>query len=464
MISTLFITITNQIKIDNISEDFLETIKQKLTLSNPKWEENNKTGRWNGNTERLLEFYDIKENGSVLIPRGYARQFILLCKDLKISYKLTDNRRLCTKRQFKFYGTLKSFQQKAVNAMLVKDFGTLCAPTGSGKTIMALYMIAKRSQPVLIVVHTKELAFQWIAQINKFLKIPAKEIGLIGGGKLDFDKTITVGLVQSIYKHASMIFCKVGYLIVDECHRTPSRTFTEAVSAFDTKYLLGLSATLFRRDKLSKLIFWYLGDMHHKVEKINLIEKGEILSGEIIFRETSFKPFFDPAVYYSKMMSELTADDERNYMIVSDIVEEFNDTDGIILVLSDRKKHCETIQSFLKYKHDISSEILTGDLSVVLRQKIIKDLNCGKIKILIATGQLIGEGFDCKEFSTLFLVTPIRFSGRLLQYIGRVLRPSKGKKKAKIFDYVDVHVSVLNSAADHRKKIYETNYFTNSKK
>ncbi len=454
----------NQIKINNISEDLLEIIKQKLTLPNPKWEENNKLGRWNGRTEQLLKFYDIKQNGSVLIPRGYARQFLLLCKNFKIPYELIDKRRLCEEVPFRFCGTLKSFQQKAVNAMLVKDFGALCAPTGSGKTIMALYMIAMRRQPALIIVHTKELAFQWISQINKFLKIPKNEIGLIGGGKLVFDKTITVGLVQSIYKHASMISSKIGYLIVDECHRTPSRTFTEAVSAFDTKYLLGLSATLFRRDRLSDLIFWYLGDMHYKVEKSSLIEKGEILSGEIIFKETSFKPFFDPAVYYSKMMSELTADDERNQLIVSDIVEEFSSTKGIILVLSDRKKHCETIQSFLKYKHNISSEILTGDLSAVLRQKIIKELNCGRVKILIATGQLIGEGFDCKEFSTLFLVTPIRFSGRLMQYVGRVLRPSQGKKKAKIFDYIDVCVGVLNSAASHRKKIYEANYFTNSKK
>ncbi len=108
----------------------------------------------------------------------------------------------------------------------------------------------------------------------------------------------------------------------------------------------------------------------------------------------------------------------------------------------------------MRYRYKISAELLTGDLKGSERQAVIDRLNQGKSQVLLATGQLIGEGFDRKDLSPLFLVTPIKFSGRVLQYLGRVLRPAPGKKKAKVYDYVDVNVHVLKAAAKARQKIY----------
>jgi len=338
--------------------------------------------------------------------------------------------------------------------MLSKEFGTLSSPTGSGKTVMALYIISKRGQPALIVVHTRELAVQWIERIETFLKIPASEVGYIGGGKNKIGEKITVALVQSLYKCAAEVSQHIGNLVVDECHRIPSRTFAEAVTEFDSKYMLGLSATPYRRDKLSKLIFWHLGDVHHQVDKNHLIRTGDVLPVSVITRETDFKPYFDPVNQYSKMLLELTLNDKRNRLIAADVAKETQKERGICLVLSDRKKHCETLQSLLKYKYKISSEMLTGSLSAGHREKVLDRLNKGKVKVLIATGQLIGEGFDCRNLSTLFLATPIRFSGRVVQYLGRILRPAPGKEKARLFDYVDIHVDTLKNAARARQKAY----------
>jgi superfamily II DNA or RNA helicase len=86
---------------------------------------------------------------------------------------------------------------------------------------------------------------------------------------------------------------------------------------------------------------------------------------------------------------------------------------------------------------------------------VVEALSAGAVKVLVATGQLIGEGFDCRELSTLFLATPIRFNGRLLQYLGRVLRPAPGKEHARVFDYVDMEVGVLKHAARARARIYQ---------
>ena len=241
----------------------------------------------------------------------------------------------------------------------------------------------------------------------------------------------------------------------DECHRCPSRTFTEAVTAFDSKYMLGLSATPWRRDKLSRLIYWHLGDVVHEVKKEDLLQTGDILPAEVVVRETNFRTWLDPSEEYSTMLTELTRDPERNGLIASDIAAEAKNGGGICLVLSDRKTHCETLRALLELCN-VPCEVLTGDVANDERQAIIDRLNQGKIKVLIATGQLIGEGFDCKGLSTLFLTTPIRFDGRVIQYLGRVLRPAPGKDKAKIYDYQDVHIPVLVASARARERVFES--------
>jgi superfamily II DNA or RNA helicase len=218
--------------------------------------------------------------------------------------------------------------------------------------------------------------------------------------------------------------------------------------------MLGLSATPWRRDKLSKLIFWYLGDLHHEVKQAGLVEKGYVLEADIVVRETEFKPFHDPVSEYSKMLSELTADDGRNRLIAADVADAVRQGEGVCLVLTDRKLHAETLNAILRYKYHLSSDLLTGDLAMSQRREVVDRLNRGEIEVLVATGQLIGEGFDCSNLSTLFLATPIRFSGRVLQYLGRVLRPAPGKTRARVYDYVDVNVDVLTAAARSRQSVY----------
>lgn len=354
---------------------------------------------------------------------------------------------------FNFRGELRDYQQQALDDILKRDFGTVSAPTGSGKTVIALAAIAARMQPALIVVHTRELAEQWIDRIETFLGVPAGEVGVVGNGRRVIGERVTVALVQSLYKVADQVAPHVGHLILDECHRAPSRTFTEAATAFDCRYMLGLSATPWRRDGLSRLIFWHLGDVVHKIDKTPLIESGSILQAEVIVRETDFRPTVDPSEQYSTMLSELTQDPARNRLIVTDVVEESRNGGGVCLVLSDRKAHCEALRDLLASR-GVSAHLLTGALKAKDRQTVVHDLAEGKVKVLVATGQLIGEGFDCRGLSTLFLACPIRFSGRLLQYLGRVLRPAPGKDKARVYDYVDP-VGVLRNAARARRRVYE---------
>ncbi len=451
----MIITIKNHLQLTDIPSQLRDLLVARLQFPNPKYLENRRMGRWNRGVPRQLRYYHRLRGGELIIPRGYIRHLIDLCRRQAIQYTIEDQRRTLPEVGFRFNGTLQPFQQRAVDEMQRKEFGTLCSPTGSGKTVMALYLAALRQQPTLVVVHTKDLAQQWIDRIGVFLDLSDDQIGYIGGGKKRTGEKITVALVQSLYKCADEVALKIGHLLVDECHRTPSRTFTEAVAEFDARFMLGLSATPYRRDQLSRLIFWHLGDVHHRVEKALLVESGDVLPAEVIFRETDFRPYYDAVQEYSKMLSELTASDERNRLIASDVAGEVESHSGVCLVLSDRKKHCETLHALLTYRHRIAAELLTGDLNVQQRQEVVQRIRQGDARVLIATGQLIGEGFDCRDLTTLFLATPVRFSGRVIQYLGRILRPAPGKELARVFDYIDIHVEPLVKAANARKRVYK---------
>ena len=453
--ATVQIKLTNRLYLRSAPEDLIESLIDTLTLPNPKWIENERMGRWNRRTPKELRYYRKIRGGGLRIPRGYVGQLIRRLRREAIAYELIDERRERPPVDWPFNGRLRPFQEAAVRDLARKEFGTLSAPTGSGKTVMGLKLMAMRRQPTLIVVHTKDLAHQWVERIEQFLGVPSDEIGWIGGGKRQPGERITVALVQSLYKCAAEIAPTIGHLVVDECHRTPSRTFTDAVTAFDARYMLGLSATPWRRDKLSKLIFWHLGDVQHEIKPEGLVASGDVLKAEVILRETEFRPYFDPVSAYSRMLSELAADKARNIQIVDDVAAASRETAGVCLVLSDRKAHCENLRALLKLRHGITADVLTGDLPASRRRALAGAMQNGEVPVVIATGQLIGEGFDCPRLETLFLVTPIRFSGRLLQYLGRVLRPAPGKERARVFDYVDVHVDTLLKAARARQRVYQ---------
>ena len=193
----LIITIKENLRLKNVPPQLMQMLVEKLQFLNPKWLENERMGRWNRGTPRVLKFYDKVGAAGLWIPRGYIRHLINMCRRQDVPFRIDDQRRKVKPVNFTFNGRLKHFQKTAVDQMLAKDFGTLSSATGSGKTVMALYIIARRKQPALVIVHTKDLAAQWVERIEAFLGIAQEAVGFIGGGKKTIGDKITVALVQS---------------------------------------------------------------------------------------------------------------------------------------------------------------------------------------------------------------------------------------------------------------------------
>lgn len=424
----------------------LAAIKDRLTLENPKYRDARKYGRWIGKQLKPRLYFFSEDREGLTFPRGFARQALLLChRHGEREVVIDDRRQLAPPLELEFKGNLRPYQEEALAAVLSRDFGVLEAGTGSGKTVIACAVFAARRQPTLVLVHTKELLHQWAARIREFL---ACDPGLLGDGRHEI-KPLTVAIVNSARSHLAELSGRFGQLCVDECHRVPATLFTEVVTSFDCRHLLGLSATAFRRDGLTELINFYLGESVHRIATDALQRSGAILKAELIQRPTAFRYVYRGN--YQALIQALTADPARNRLIAVDIARQAgqeNDTGrGTILVVSDRVQHCETLAALLA-ELGVGSRILTGATPTDQRAALVAALGRGEIPVLISTVQLIGEGFDCPGLDSLFLTTPIKFSGRLLQVVGRILRPAAGKTP-RVYDYVDP-VGVLTHSARAR--------------
>jgi len=442
------LTVSSDCLIGGIDLALEKALKSRLTIDNPQYIAAKKFGRWVGKKIKpQLKYYD-PVPGGLRFPRGFANQAVLLCREMTgQSPTIIDRRRILPEIDFQFNGALRPYQQEAVTIAGKKSFGVVEAGTGSGKTVMALALIAKRRQPTLVVVHTKELLYQWQDRARQFLGV---EPGLVGDGKFD-PAFLTISIVNSARKRVDELTTLFGHLVVDECHRVPANLFTDVVSRFDCHYLLGLSATAYRSDnEMTKLIYFFMGDRLHQVDQDELKATGAILAPRVIRSITAFTYRYRGD--YQALIKALVQHEGRNQQILSDIIKVVGEPDsGTVLVVSDRVSHCRFFEEKLR-KRGVRVMLLHGQLTPEIRHEIVEAVRAGEVEVLVATLQLISEGFDCPGLSTLFLTTPISFEGRLLQVIGRIMRPAENKC-ARVFDYIDENVPALLRSAKARSLV-----------
>lgn len=463
----------NVIKIKNIPHHLIPEIRRGLIIENPKWLENEKYKRSNKNVPKKLRF--VSED-SKTVPRGYLRQLIKLFKEHNVDYRIRRNAPpfpIEIESNISFED--RPYGLKAVDKIMLKKTGVLEAPTGSGKTVIAIETICRRKEKTLVIIHTKELQDQWVKRLEKFTNAKEEngDIGRIGGGgKNKIGSKVTVGIINSLRnltdKDPNHFDKTFGYVIVDECHRVPSNTFSKFLVHINVKYILGTSATPFRTDGLDQVINFFVGDVVHKIKTKRLQKDGHILKANLKIIKTTFSPQIEygddgktygsntKSAKYRKALNLLVEDRCRNDLIIRTLTKQLREAKGIPLIVSERTAHCFTL--FKKIPEHYSPVIITGTMKKSERDESIDKLNNGKAGAVVATIQLIGEGLDQPELSSIFLTTPI--SGReekmirLIQTIGRILRIAEGKDGATIFDFNDP-CWILRGSYIKRKKAYK---------
>ena len=160
-------------------------------------------------------------------------------------------------------------------------------------------------------------------------------------------------------------------------------------------------------------------------------------------------PFIAKLRDFQTVVKILTFDSGRNNLIASDIANEARNGKRC-LVLTERKEHVELLNFYLK--KDFETIAFSSELSAQKRVQKEKQIKSGNFQILIATGQILGEGSDIHNLDCLFLVFPFFFEGKLIQYIGRIERGEEKVKK--VYDYRDSHIEILDSMFKKRKRYY----------
>ncbi len=339
---------------------------------------------------------------------------------------------------WEFTGSLRETQVDVVNSFLKPEphDGLICLQTGGGKTVCGLYIASQLKLPTLVLVHNTFLRDQWIERIKMFL--PNARIGLFQGDLQQVeDRDIVVGMLQTISMKELPpgIFTPIGLVIVDECHHIASEAFSQAVPKLTSKYMLGLSATPERKDRLMHVIHWFLGPLLYKSDTSDKVDPGVFVEvydfdkGDEKFNEVIYNK--QGVMFTSLMVNKLVDFEPRNQMLVELLTDVYDDHQRQILVLSDRVEHTKTLLDMLPTHIKEQSCILSRSVDSKTRSEW-----CESKRILIATYQMCKEGFDVPTLNTLVIATP---RPDVDQIVGRILRVEKTKRAVSplILDIVD---------------------------
>ena len=195
------------------------------------------------------------------LPRGCLEELMQLLENFKIKFSLVDKRYSGKPITFNFQGALHFEQELAVNQLKKYETGVLSASTSFGKTVIGIWLIAQRKVNTLIIVHRKQLMDQWKESLLKFLDVDKKDIGQFGGGKKKLTGKIDIAMIQSLGQKGVVndLVADYGQVIVDECHHISAVSFEQVARRIKARYILGLSATVTRKDGHHPIIFMQCG-------------------------------------------------------------------------------------------------------------------------------------------------------------------------------------------------------------
>lgn len=440
------------ISVASLPSKLVSCIRRIASFSNPEFFKKQALRFSTYDTPRFISLARI-EGDYLSIPRGCEDDLIDLLRSQNIKphfdTKTVKGNRLT---KIKMTCRLRKEQAKAVNKILKHDIGILHAPTAFGKTVTAIGIIVKRKTNTLVLVHNKQLIDQWRERINTFTT--GIQCGVHMGAKKSVSHEVDIATYQSLINRkdnkVNSILHNYGQIIIDECHHVPAASFELVLSETSARYIVGLTATPNRQDGLQKIMFMLAGKVRHRV-----LDEADKSFTQTVFVKTRSAEFArsnedDSKLHISEIYQWLSEDEQRNVMIIDDVIASANEG-RYCLLLSERRGHAEKLLNML-VEQGLRCVLLTGGMSA--RQRKEANERLPNSQVLVATGKYIGEGFDFPRLDTLFITLPISWKGTLAQYAGRIHRTFDDKEEVRIYDYVEINEPMLNRMYQKREKGY----------
>ena len=450
-----------------------EALRRIGTISNPIYykELARRDGHYTGIDSRIPLY---EENERVIkLPRGLYGTIAKLFESIDIPFEVEDHRTAGTGLKASLNKELRPYQEEAVAITRKTDLGIIAAATGSGKTLIALAIIAEKNERTLIIVSSKALIEQWRKAIEESLIIETTPeavqskrgrkprstiIGTLEGSRGNQLKgVIDIATIQCLSSHTDKdgksIASRYGLIIVDECHHIAADKSREVLKHMSARYVYGLSATPKRADGLEQIVYSECGDVLFTYEASKLAYSRGIAQYFILRFLPTAIPDGNSRISFTETLNHIADDEDRNSSISADIKEAY--TEGRhILILTRRVEQNNMIGKYL-IKKDIPHIILSSSMKQKEINGILQKLRSSdEHTVLIATDKLLGEGVDIPNLDTLFLASPFMQESAIQQYAGRIAREAEGKKNTLIYDYVDFLLPRLSYMYLKRLSIY----------
>ena len=474
----LHIILANGIYVDNtnLNAAMQNRIRRMAAISNPVFYKNQAIGTSNYDTARWIYLGKDHLSGYIQIPRGLQDELWENIKQADIDYEMEDERQQGRKINVDFKGELRPEQDKALKELIKYDNGILHAATAFGKTVVSSAIIAQKKINTLIILESSALIEQWKEALEKFLNIneglPTYEtktgrvrkrkslIGTLQGAHDSMTGIIDIAMAGSLCKKGKYhkMMNEYGLVLIDECHHSASETIANVLKEVKAKYVYGVTATPKRGDGLEKINYMLIGPIRYSyTAKENAKEQGiQHLVYPRFTRTVPPRGVITDKMHPNEAYEIIHNNDVRDEQIIED-VKNCVAAGRTPVVLSRYKDHSEKFYERLKSYAD-HVFLMTGNNSKKEHRKILEQMHQvdkNESLILIATGSLVGEGFDFPRLDTLFMATPVSFRGVVEQYAGRLNRDYAGKENVIIYDYVDNHIPMFNNMYMKRLKAYK---------
>lgn len=482
--------VDSHVRVDGnlIGHDLANKIFDELTLINPAWIEAKKRQAWDIDDIPKWILLGELDGDTVVMPRGYAKEFKLLLRQYGHRVKWIDRRKWARGPAFGVQEfSYRDHQPPAVAAILKHQFGIYEAPTGSGKTTVGCAVIWRtRPRKALVLVDKIELIHQWKRMLVKHAGTPLDMIGQIGDGKWD-ERRITIATVQTLRRREDELpqswYDDWDLVILDECHHAPAESIQRLIQRFKARIRIGMSATPDRQDMKFDITLDVLGDVFYADAEDELREAGIITAPKVFRIQTNFKFAYygdhrsdkqgnceKPNCKitsqhahknnYGKLLAALEINRGRNALVVSCILAQINSGEHVHLVISD---HVEHLKHLMAAYEGMSSALngskpptyfLTGQTPRGERRKILEALSEAQNAVLFST--VAKEGLDIPQIDRIYLPYPGKQPAATEQKIGRGTRAVTGKGETWIFDFADLNVVVLSRQFRNRRyKVYD---------
>jgi superfamily II DNA or RNA helicase len=450
----------------DISQRALNRLKRLASFKNPMFYKQQAMRLSTYGHPRIISCAD-ETMHYLCLPRGCEMDLVTELEQYGIEVHIIDKTYCGKKIDVKFNGHLRDEQLLALEQLLHHDIGILSGTTAFGKTVVAIKLIAERKVNTLILVDRVSLLKQWRERLSDFLiinetlpemamtagkkrgrKKKTSVIGQMGAGKKALSGIVDIAVMQSLSRKGEVKNCvkDYGMVIADECHHASAFSYESILRNTNARYIYGLTATPTRKDGHHPILFMHCGPIRYRDNAKKQAEKRPF-DHYVIPRFTSLRiPLNsdEKDVSIQELYSEVVDNDSRNRQIIEDVLYCYKRGRNCI-ILTLRTAHVELLAKQLREEvPDVV--ILMGGMGAKTTREIfqrITDTPADKNLIIVATGSFIGEGFDEPRLDTLFLAMPISWKGTLQQYAGRLHRLFMDKKEVQIYDYVDIHVRML---------------------